>query len=146
MKKFRAMLFALAVITFAALPSSAQNKPTAMSPEQIRASVERAQREGERLIVKLKNGTSTSGIVTGSYADRFTVMATHEPFGGGDSTTVLLSDVEAVKGRNPFVKGVKAVGITALTMAAFPVVFPTCMLSTLFHHPVLCPCTSGSMQ
>jgi hypothetical protein len=145
MEKFRLILSALAVVALAALPSSAQNKATAMSPDTIKAKVERAQSEGERLIVKLKSGKSISGRVVMDNADSFRVTADHTPFGVGDSSVpVLFSDVESVKGRNPFVKGVKTAGIVTFTVAAVPIVLPTCLISTLFHQPLLCPCTSGS--
>jgi hypothetical protein len=76
----------------------------------------------------------------------FSVYADHGIFGSGESVSVWFSDVESIKGRNPFVKGVKTVGTVSLAAAVVPVAISTCKVSGLFHRPVLCPCSSGSMR
>lgn len=148
MKKPMFRLAAALIIALIAVPSFAQNKATtqAMRPEEIKASVVRAQSKRERLIVKFKNGRSVSGIVRLQSDELFSVQEDHGLFGSGESISVWISDVESVKGRNPFVKGVKTTGTVALTVAALPLMLTICPLSGLFHHAVFCPCSSGSMH
>lgn len=146
MNYIKFMPIAVVFIALVSLPSRAQNRATTMSPEAIRAAVKRADSKGERLIVKLKSGKSISGTVTLSPADGLVVTADQSLFGDRESVTIWLSDVESVKGRNPFVKGVKTAGIVTFTIAAVPIVIPIWVISTLLHHPVLAPCSSGSMH
>jgi hypothetical protein len=148
MKRSMFMPTAFFIIAFVAMPSFAQTKATtkAMSQEEIKASVVQAQSKRERLIVKFKNGRSVSGIVWLQSDELFSVQEDHGLFGPGESVSVWISDVESVKGRNPFVKGVKTAGTVALTVVALPVMLTVCPISGLFHHAVFCPCSSGSMH
>jgi len=148
MKRSGFMLAASCIIALAALPSPAQNKTPlkVMSREAIKASVVRAQSKHERLIVKFNNGSSVSGTVWLQSDESFSVQEDHGIFGLGESVSVWFSDVKSVEGRNPFVKGVKTLGTVSLTAVLVPVAIPTCVISGLFHRPVLCPCSSGSLH
>jgi hypothetical protein len=148
MKRSGLMLAASFIMALVAVPSFAQTKATtkAMSQEEIKASVVRAQSKRERLIVKFKSGSSVSGTIRLQSDELFSVQEDHGLFGPGESVSVWFSDVKSVEGRNPFVKGVKTLGTVSLAAVLVPVAIPTCIISGLFHRPVLCPCSSGSMH
>jgi hypothetical protein len=133
-----------------AVPALAQNKANqaATSSQRIQRQIVEAQRQYERVIINLKNGKSVSGtiLITDADDEAFTVIKQHEPFGTGKTVSVKYSAVASIEPRNPVVKTLKRVGIVPVVAALSVVILPTCLVSSLFHRPVGCPCPSGSMR
>ena len=147
-KQIFACITTLVVLAIAA-PSFAADqgdKQQTMAIAAIRARVAEAQKKDERLIVRLKNGYQFSGTVGLISNEMFSVAAAHGLFGSGEAVSVYYSDIASVKGRNPFVKALKVTGTVPVVAVLAGIALPTCIVSGLFHRPVLCPCSSGSMH
>jgi small nuclear ribonucleoprotein (snRNP)-like protein len=141
------VLCCLIVLTVAASasPCRAQNTPKngQIFSRDARARIADANKNGRRVIVKLQNGSTVSGVVMSASEETFSVMHTPELFGHRKTETLSYSDVVSVRGRNPVMKKLKSIGACALGLPIAALTIPVCQVSILLKHPVLCPCYSG---
>lgn len=119
-----------------------------MTPDQIRTRIAEANAKDRRLIIRLKNGRTVSGIVSPFSDSSFELTHSHGLFGEGKSVSINYTDVATMKGRNPFVKGLKDVGaisIMSVAVAAFlPIWAGLEGLSLLLHRELLPSCSIGN--
>ena len=119
-----------------------------MTFEQIKARVAEAHAKDKRLIVRLKTGGTISGTVMPTTGTNFMLTQTHGPSGGGETVSISYADVDEVRGRNLFVKALKAVGrasIVTVGVAAFLPVWAVLEgLSYLLHGEGLPSCSTGN--
>ncbi|MFY9611687.1 MAG: hypothetical protein WAU45_24125 [Blastocatellia bacterium] len=126
-------------------PGRAQNKQKddqiVVSDADVRIAI--ARQRFKRVIVKLKNGSSVSGLVTSLSENDFSIQHTHELLGPGAVEHIAYSDVATIQDRNPVLKALKKIAIAPLVIAVFAITTPVCQVSILLKHPVACPCSSG---
>ena len=96
-----------------------QTKPTigVTSIDEIQTRAAQAQEKDRRLIVILKNGSSVSGTISKVSPSGFVVHQFNEMSGKEADVPVSYSEVASVKGRNPAVKLLKNIGMSALWTA-----------------------------
>ena len=137
------ILCALIVLSIAASapPSRAQNKINndQISSREAEVRIAVANQHFKRVVVKLNNGSTVSGLIDSVSENSFSVTHMRELGGPGQTETISYSDVVAVSGRNPVLKTLKKTGLVPVAIAFLAV----CQVSILLKHPVLCPCYSG---
>lgn len=120
----RKSIFGLLMLLFigaAAAPTLANNRnQSPMNVEAMKARVHEAEQKDKRLIVKLKNGVSLSGLVSTATDKGFSIMQTHNIFGDGDSIWINYDEVAEMKWRNPFIKVLKTIGTYAVLSPGLP--------------------------
>jgi hypothetical protein len=128
-----------------AAPSLARNNQkddkNVVAEANVRTAI--AKLRSNRVTVKLKNGSSVSGVVTSLSENDFSIQHMNELFGPGPVEKIRYSDVATTQGRNPMLKALKRVAMFPVAIAFVAVTIPVCQVSILLKHPVLCPCYSG---
>ena len=141
------ILCALIVLSIAASapPSRAQNKihNDQISSREAEVRIAVANQHFKRVVVKLNNGSTVSGLIDSVSENSFSVTHIRELVGPRKTETISYSDVATIQGRNPMLKALKRIAIVPVAMAFVAITTPVCQVSILLRHPVLCPCYSG---
>ena len=136
----------LLLIASATVPCAGQAKEarSTMTVERIKARIAEAHARDKRLIVTLSNGETMSGTVAPVSDVSFSITRNHGIFGEGETTLMNYADVVSVRGRNPLVKALKAIGSASLVAAGVAAILPLWLslegLSFLLHGEGLPSC------